>query len=322
MPYGGFLVCGFEGTSVPPDFARFLRENRPGGVVLFSRNYESPNQLKALCSELKSFSNTPPLIMVDQEGGPVVRFRNGFPELPAVRTFGERRDLAGLSTAYRRTAEALSQSGVEVNLAPVVDVITDPQNEYLKPRTFGDDPIVVSQFAAASVAALHAGGVFACAKHFVALGDSARDPHRILPQSGVSKEKLEVLFLPPFRAAMESGVDFIMTTHVRVPALDETQPVVFSKKALSILRVELSFEGVILSDDLEMAAVADTWGVPEAAFLALAAGNDMALICHSLNRQEAALEKIAGEAKKNPDFARQLDVSQKRLDALRAKRRI
>ena len=112
MSYGGFLVCGFEGTSVPPDFARFLRARKPGGVVLFSRNYESPVQLKVLCSELKSFSDAPPLIMVDQEGGPVVRFREGFPQLPPVRTFGERRELAGLSAAYRRTAEALSKAGV------------------------------------------------------------------------------------------------------------------------------------------------------------------------------------------------------------------
>ncbi|HLG93951.1 MAG TPA: glycoside hydrolase family 3 N-terminal domain-containing protein [candidate division Zixibacteria bacterium] len=322
MPYGTFLVCGFEGLSVPEDFARFLREKKPGGVVLFARNYESPIQLKALCSELKSFSDCPPLIMVDQEGGAVVRFREGFPELPSMRTFGERRDFAGLSAACRRTAEALSQSGVDVNLTPVVDVVTDPKNAYLKPRTFGDAPLLVSQMAKAAIEALHSGGVLTCAKHFIALGDSAKDPHQLLPQSNASKEKLDVIFFPPFRAAVEAGVDGVMSTHIRVPALDEKEPVVFSKTALSLLRVVLGFEGAILSDDLEMGGIADNWGVPEAAVLALLAGNDMALVCHSLERQEIALEKIAKEAEKKGDFARQLKVSQKRLDILRAKRKV
>jgi beta-N-acetylhexosaminidase len=321
MPYGGFLCCGFEGLSVPRGFARFLREKKPGGVILFSRNYESPVQLKALCAELKSFSDTPPLILVDQEGGTVVRFKEGFPELPPARTFGEGRDFAGLSAACRRTAEALKTAGVDMNLAPVVDVVTDPKNEYLKPRTFADEPFLVSQMAASAIEAFHAGGVLTCAKHFVALGDSAKDPHQLLPQSNASKEKLEVVFFPPFRAAVEAGVDSLMSTHIRVPALDETLPVVFSRTALSFARVVLGFEGPILSDDLEMGAVADGWGVPEAAVLALSAGNDMALVCHSLEKQEAALEKIAKEAEKNDAFARPLAVSRKRLDALRAKRR-
>lgn len=321
MEQGAFLACGFEGLSVPSGLARFLRDKKPGGVVLFARNYESPSQLKALCSELKSFSDRPPLIMVDQEGGPVVRFREGFPELPPMRSFGEKRDFAGLFAACRRTAEALSKAGVDVNLAPVVDVITEPTNEYLKPRTFGDDPFLVSQMAASATQALQAGGVLTCAKHFVALGDSAKDPHQLLPQSSASKEKLEVVFFPPFRAAAEAGVDCVMSTHIRVPALDKKEPVVFSKTALSLLRVVLGFEGVILSDDLEMGAIAERWGAPEAAVLALLAGNDMVLVCHSLARQEEALEKVAVEEEKNAEFARQLKVSQKRLDALRAKRR-
>ncbi|MCI0331141.1 MAG: beta-N-acetylhexosaminidase [candidate division Zixibacteria bacterium] len=322
MAFGDFLTCGFEGLSVPPDFARFLREKKPGGVILFSRNYESPAQLKALCAELKSFSDNPPLIMVDQEGGPVVRFREGFPDLPPMRMFGEKRDFAGLSSACHRTAEALGKAGVDVNLAPVVDVITDPHNEYLKPRTFGDEPFLVSQMAKAAIEAFHAGGVLTCAKHFVALGDSAKDPHQHLPQSGASKEKLEVVFFPPFRAAVEAGVDCVMSTHIVVPALDEKEPVVFSKTALSLLRVVLSFDGAVLSDDLEMGAIVEGWGVPKAAVLALSAGNDMALVCHSLKHQEEALEKITREAEKNADFARQLKVSQRRLKALRAKRRV
>lgn len=321
MEFGRFLVCGFEGLSVPPGFARFLREKKPGGVILFSRNYESPAQLAALCAELKSFSDRPPLVMVDQEGGPVTRFQQGFPELPAMRTFGERRDLEGLSGACRRTAEALAHCGVDVNLAPVVDVLTEPQNKYLKLRTFGEDPFVVSKMAACAVRALQSGGVFACAKHFVALGSSVKDPHELLPASNASREKLEVVFFPPFRAAVEAGVDFIMSTHIRVPALDEKEPVVFSGKFLSILREVLGFEGLILSDDLEMKAVADTWGVPRAAVLALAAGNDLVLICHSLQRQEETLAELEREAERNREFARRLEESGARIDAWRAGKR-
>ncbi len=262
MEYGSFLACGFDGTSVPPDFARFLGGKKPGGVVLFARNYQSPAQLQALCSELKSFSDRPPLLMVDQEGGPVVRFKEGFPELPAVRSFGESRDFAGLAAAYRRTAEALAKAGVDLDLAPVVDIVTEPKNEYLKPRTFADDPISVSQMAACVIEALHTGGVLSCAKHFVALGSSAKDPHQLLPQTSASKEKLEVVFFPPFRAAVEAGVDCVMSTHIRVPPLDEAEPVVFSKTALSLLRVVLGFEGVVMSDDLEMGAIVNNWSYP------------------------------------------------------------
>jgi len=322
MNYGSFLVCGFDGFSVPADFARFVKEGKPGGVVLFARNYESPAQLKALISELKSLSDLPLFLMVDQEGGTVVRFNEGFPAVSSMRTFGEERDFDGLFSACRETAETLKTAGIDMNLAPVVDVITEPKNEYLRPRTFGDEPFIVSRMAACAIEALQAGGVLTCAKHFVALGDSAKDPHQLLPISNASKEKLEVTFFPPFRAVIAAGVDCAMTTHIRVPALDEKEPVVFSAKAISVLRTVLGFEGVILTDDLEMKAIADNWGVPEAAVLALAAGNDMALVCHTLEWQQVAIELIAKEAEKNSLFARQLVLSRKRIEALWGKKRV
>jgi beta-N-acetylhexosaminidase len=238
-----------------------------------------------------------------------------------MRAFGEKRDFDGLSRAYRQTAETLARAGVDMNLAPVVDVVTSPENEYLKPRSFGGDPFLVSQMAACAILALHSGGVFACAKHFVALGDSARDPHQSLPVSRVSKEKLEVAFFPPFRAAIEAGVDAVMTTHVRVPAVDAEEPMVFSKAAVSVLRAVLGQEGLVLTDDLEMKAVADTWGVPESALKSLQAGNDLALICHTLEHQQKAIELIAREAEKEREFARRLGQSQKRIETLRAKKR-
>ncbi len=322
MNYGSFLACGFDGFSVPADFACFVKAEKPGGVILFARNYESPVQLKALTSELKSLTNLPLFLMVDQEGGTVVRFNEGFPAVGSMRTFGEERDFDGLFSACRETAEALKTAGIDMNLAPVVDVITEPKNEYLRPRTFGDEPFIVSQLAACAIEALQAGGVLTCAKHFVALGDSAKDPHQLLPASDVSKEKLEVTFFPPFRAVIAAGVDCAMTTHIRVPALDEKEPVVFSSKAISVLRTVLGFEGVILTDDLEMKAIADHCGVPEAAVLALAAGNDMALVCHTLEWQETALELITKEAGKSAVFARQLEQSQKRLESLWSKKRV
>lgn len=322
MNYGTFLVCGFGGLSVPVDFARFLKKEKPGGVILFSRNYESASQLKDLNRELKSLSETPLLLMVDQEGGPVVRFKDGFPELPSMRTFGEKRDFDGLSFAYRQTAEALAKAGIDMNLAPVVDVITEPKNEYLRPRTFGDEPFIVSQMVACAIEALRAGGVLTCAKHFVAPGDSAKDPHQLLPVSNASKEKLEIVFFPPFRAAIEAGVDSVMTTHIKVPALDQTEPVVFSATSVSVLRAVLGFEGVVLSDDLEMKAIVNHWGVPQAALLGLLAGNDMVLICHTQELQYQALERIAKEAEKNSLFARQLGQSRKRIEALWGKKRV
>jgi beta-N-acetylhexosaminidase len=322
MNFGSFLVSGFDGLSPSADFLRFVRQVKPGGIIFFARNYESPKQLRELAADLKSASSEPLLLMADQEGGPVMRFKEGFPEVPPMRAFGEKRDFEGLARAYRKTAEALHQAGVDMNLAPVVDVVTSPENEYLRPRSFGEEPFIVSQMAACAVEALRSGGVFACAKHFVALGDSARDPHQLLPVSQASKEKLEVAFFPPFRAALAAGVDAVMTTHIRVPAIDAQEPVVFSQTALSILRSVLGFEGVVLTDDLEMKAIADHWGVPQAALQALSAGNDMALVCHTLDWQQKALELIAHEAEKDREFARRLEQSRKRIRALWSKKRV
>ncbi len=321
MNFGAFLVSGFDGLSPSADFLRFVKTEKPGGIILFARNYESPQQLRELTVELKSTSSEPLLLMVDQEGGTVARFKEGFPEVGPMRTFGERRDFEGLARAYRQTAEALNRAGIDMNLAPVVDVVTSPENEYLRPRSFGSEPFIVSQMAACAVEALHSGGVFACAKHFVALGDSARDPHQLLPVSNAPKEKLEVVFFPPFRAAIAAGVDAVMTTHIRVPAIDAEEPVIFSKAAVSILRAVLGLDGLVLTDDLEMKAVADTWGVPEAALKSLQAGNDLALICHTLDYQQKAVELIAREAEKEREFARQLGQSQKRIAALWSKKR-
>ena len=175
--------------------------------------------------------------------------------------------------------------------------------------------------AACAIEALHVGGVFTCAKHFVALGDSARDPHQLLPVSNASKEKLEVAFFPPFRAAIAAGVDAVMTTHIRVPSIDAEEPMVFSKAAVSILRAVLGLEGLVMTDDLEMKAVADTWGVPEGALKSIQAGNDLALICHTLDYQQKAIELIAHEAEKEHEFARQLGQSRKRIEALWSKKR-
>jgi beta-N-acetylhexosaminidase len=244
-----------------------------GGVVLFARDFQSPEQLAELTASLRA-ERPDLLIAIDEEGGDVTRLEaaegSSFPGNLALGAVDDV-DLT------RRVAAAiggeLAAVGVNFDLAPVADVIVDPANPIVGVRSFGSDPALVARHVAAFVEGVQSVGVAACAKHFPGHGESLADSHLELPSVETDRETLHERALPPFRAAVEARVRAVMTAHVRFAALDDG-PATLSAKVIGLLRSELGFDGLVLTDALEMRAISATVGLQEGAVRALAAGAD------------------------------------------------
>ena len=279
------LLPSFPGHVVPDWISRWL-ERGLGGITLFAYNVGPPDQLAQLTRALQG-ERPDLLISIDEEGGDVTRLEaERGSSYPGNLALGRVDDVALTEAVASAIAGELAQAGVNLNLAPVADVNTNPLNPVIGVRSFGSDSELVARHVAAFVRGTQRQGVAACAKHFPGHGDTSADSHRELP---VAAGDLEAALLP-FRAAVEAGVQAVMTAHLLVPELDD-RPATLSGRIISqLLRGELGFEGLVITDALEMKAVSETVGVEEAAVLALAAGADALCIGHDLH--EEAVERI------------------------------
>jgi beta-N-acetylhexosaminidase len=279
---GQVFMLGFEGTRLNADNRALIQGLHLGGVTLFGRNIENGPQLAQLDADLQTIADPLPLfISVDQEGGLVVRVTDGATIFPGNMAVGA----AGDSNLARRIAEAsaseLRAMGVNMDLAPVVDVNTNPLNPVIGIRAFGSDEQVVSDFGVQTIQGLQSAGVSAVAKHFPGHGDTDVDSHRDLPVVRHSLERLQSLEFLPFAAARGAGVDGIMTAHLYLPAIEPTPdlPATLSRTVLTgLLREQLGYRGLILTDALDMDAIKKDRPAAEAAVQAFEAGADMLLI--------------------------------------------
>lgn len=279
---GGCFILGFDGVAVDAALAATIRRWRPAGFILFRRNIATPGQVARLCADLCRHypADDPPLISVDQEGGRVARLRAPFTELPAARMLGRVYALTGslelVRAAAAVTAAELTSVGINVNYAPVLDVDSNPANPIIGDRAYGPTPALVSTVASAIIAVYQAHGLLACGKHFPGHGDTAVDSHRALPIVPRARESLEDIELPPFHAAVAAGVGAIMTAHVRYPALDPDWPATLSPAILTgLLRGQLGFDGLIVTDNMEMRGVWGRWPAAELTRRAVSAGCDL-----------------------------------------------
>jgi beta-N-acetylhexosaminidase len=268
---------GFEGPRVP-DWVQSWLERGLGGVVLFAWNVESPDQLRALTAALRS-ERADVLVAMDEEGGDVTRLEAAAgSSYPGNAALGAVNDVELTEQVAAAMAADLSAVGVNVNLAPVADVNTNPLNPVIGIRSFGADGALAAQHVAAFVRGLQGAGVAACAKHFPGHGDTAEDSHLELPVV----ESIEDDALVPFRAAIAAEVQAIMTAHIVVRALGEA-PATMSREILHVLlREELGYDGLVLTDALEMRAISATVGVEEGAVRAIEAGADALCLGHDL----------------------------------------
>jgi beta-N-acetylhexosaminidase len=292
---GQLLIAGFNGQSPPIELKSLVHEFGLGGVILFARNLSEPAQVAEVCHDVASLVPDMPLwVSVDQEGGRVARLKAPFTEWPAMATLGRSGDEQLAERFARALASELRAVGITLDYAPVLDVHTNPKNPVIGDRAFSGSADDVARLGSAIIRGLQAEGVAACGKHFPGHGDTSADSHLELPIVEHPIERLRAVEFLPFRAAIAGGVTAIMTAHVLLPALDERRPASLSRRIVEgLLREELGFEGIILSDDLEMKAIAGEYAVPSAAVLSVEAGCDGVLICggdHDVHA--AALEAL------------------------------
>ncbi|WP_433254088.1 glycoside hydrolase family 3 protein [Streptosporangium sp. CA-135522] len=270
----GTLLVAFQGTTVPEWVLRDL-ENGLGGVTLFGFNVVDPAQLSALTARLREAGE--PIVSLDEEGGDVTRldYHVGSP-YPGNAALGAVDDVELTRRVYRSIGDDLARCGVNLDMAPSADVNTADDNPVIGTRSFGSDTALVARHTVAAVHGLQSAGVAACVKHFPGHGATRQDSHLEVPLVDASLELLRERELVPFRAAIDAGTRSIMTAHVRVPALTGAIPATLSTAALTgLLRGELGYDGVVVSDALDMKAVTDTYGLAGGSVLSLAAGADL-----------------------------------------------
>lgn len=293
---GARLAVGIPGLEATREVIEGLRACRAQSLVLFSRNFDSPTQLAALLRGLNDALGRRLAVLVDHEGGRIIRFSRGVTRFASAQALGRARDAAAIERQGAVEADELRRLGVQANLAPCVDVVVDGSDPIIGDRSYGSDPDWVSRLGVARIQGLQSRGVAACAKHFPGLGAVPRDPHRVLPTIGLDWPAMERTHLPPFRAAIESGVAMVMSSHVCYPGLGEPEglPATFSPRLIRmLLRERLRFPGLILTDDLEMGALRAFGSLGEAAIRATEAGHDLFLICSDLPGARDALAELA-----------------------------
>ena len=262
---------------------RILVDLRPGGVILFGRNYTDLETLTTLCEELHAINqDNPPLVAIDHEGGRVHRLTPPFTHFPPAAHIGHTHspDLAyQVGLAMGRELQAV---GIDLDFAPVLDVFSNPDNTVIGDRAFSTDPHQVARFGCALARGLREAGVIPCGKHFPGHGATLLDSHHDLPRDERAANAFEEIDLIPFRRACQEHIEMIMTAHVLYPALDPERPATLSPHILTdLLRKQLGFSGVIVSDDLEMGAIVHHSSVEQAAVDALSAGADLLLVCQT-----------------------------------------
>ncbi|MET9597332.1 glycoside hydrolase family 3 protein [Streptomyces sp. NPDC006459] len=268
------LQPGFEGTTAPAWLLRRVGEGLTA-VGLFGRNIASPEQLAALTAQLRT-ERDDVLVAIDEEGGDVTRLEvRGGSSFPGNLALGAVDDTALTREVARELGRRLAECGVNLNWAPSADVNSNPDNPVIGVRSFGADTHLAARHTAAYVEGLQAAGVAACTKHFPGHGDTNVDSHHALPRIDVDLDTLQARELVPFKAAIEAGTRAVMSAHILVPALDPTRPATLSPQILTgLLRRELGYEGLIVTDGMEMHAIAGTYGIERGSVLAIAAGAD------------------------------------------------
>lgn len=316
---GQLFMVGFEGTAVTPDLADFIKEYKPGGVILFARNLESIEQIVDLTNDLQRCSpHSPLLISIDQEGGRVSRLPKPFTIFPPGDVLGRCNSSELAYAAAATIAKELRAVGINMNMAPVLDVNSNPANPVIGDRAFGTTPGPVCELGLATAGGLQDNRVVACGKHFPGHGDTATDSHKELPVVEAPREQLEQIEFPSFRRATTHGVATMMTAHVLYKALDDQQPATLSPAIITrLLREEMRYDGVVLTDDLEMRAIIDHYGIEEATVRALLAGCDMPLICKDRNREIAAITALDKAVADGTVTSQRLDVSLARVARLK-----
>lgn len=300
---GQMLLVGFDGFTAPSSVLSDLETGQLGGAILFRRNVDTLDQVAALNESIHAACRdriAPPFVAVDQEGGRVVRLRDPLTPIPPMRALGERDDPTLCARVSEVIATEISALGFNLNFSPVLDVDTNPDNPVIGDRAFSRDPEVVARMAGSFLVGHLMSGVIPCGKHFPGHGDTDCDSHLTLPVLNHDPQRMEAVELRPFARMIEVEIPMLMTAHIRLPALDTVHPATLSHAVITrLLRDELGYDGVVVTDCLEMKAVAEHYSIEEMVELGLRAGIDLFLICHTESKWRSAREHLLEMARAN-----------------------
>jgi beta-N-acetylhexosaminidase len=321
---GQLLMVGFSSTTADDSVSDLVRGRQVGGVCLFKRNIVSAEQVAQLNDGLRELLADwiPPFIAVDQEGGNVVRISDGAVVLPGNMALGATRSTSLAYEAGRAQAHTLKLLGFNMNLAPVLDVNVNPRNPVIGIRSFGDQPQLVTDFGVAFVKGQQDEGLVTVAKHFPGHGNTDADSHRSLPVMRETKAEL-MDQITPFSEVIHRGLDGLMTAHVAIPALTGSAdlPATISPRVVTeLLRQQLAFDGLVLTDELEMEAIAARFGVGHAAVMSVAAGADMVLIPWRPEKKVEVYRALLLAAQNGDIPAHRLDEAVRRILTVKARR--
>ena len=307
---GQLFFTGISGKSLTKDEALFIETYDVGGVILFSNNYESPAQLAELINEIQSKRKEYPLFIgVDHEGGRIIRFKQHFTQFPSMLDISKLKSPKIFFEIYKIMANELSTCGVNVNFAPCCDILTNPSNKVIGDRAFGKSSNEVSKYVSSAIRGLQTNNVFGCAKHFPGHADTSKDTHNssvILKKSLNDLNKHEFI---PFIKAVKARVEFFMMSHIIADGIDQDNPTSLSAKAYNIVRNEMRYTKLIITDDMQMNAITDKYNTEQAAILALKAGADI-LLYRDCFETKKALDGVNSALKtkelKNTDIQQKL----------------
>lgn len=320
---GQLLIIGLRDKVLTQDEAEFIVANNIGGVILFARNIESPQQVNELCRSIqnlrhKTRDKLPLFIGVDNEGGRVTRLKAPFTVWPPAARLGK---IDSTSLAFKfgmGMAAELKSVGINLNFAPAVDVLTNPKNTVIGDRAVSGDPEQVAKIASALVRGYIKGAVIPCAKHFPGHGNTLLDSHEALPVEESDIQRLREVELVPFKKVFRARLDMVMTSHIKFPKIDPENPASLSPKFIQeILRGELRFRNLVISDDLDMKALTNTYSTEEIPVKALQAGTDILLYCNIFEHPQIALEAVNKAVKDHKIPMKQIDESYNRVVTLK-----
>ena len=291
---GQRLMAGFDGTTLNADLKFLINRLKTGGIILFSRNLETPDQIKHLCADIQNYARLcgqPPLfIAADQEGGQVTRLKEPFTQFPGNPHMETEEDAIHFAKV---TAAELARVGINMNMAPVMDVAPEEINSIMAKRAFGGNPAWVARLGVKVIEHLQHNSIIAVAKHFPGIGRTILDSHMDLPMLDDDMSAIEQIDLIPFKAAIQHGVSGVMLSHIFYPELDGQWPASLSKRiAHDLLRRRMGYDGLVMTDDLDMGAIVKHFNIQISIQQILAADIDLALICHKGPNIEIAFEQV------------------------------
>ncbi|KPN94702.1 beta-N-acetylhexosaminidase [Lysinibacillus sp. ZYM-1] len=320
---GQMMFAGVSGTSLQQETTSLIRDYKVGGLILYANNLETPQQTVSLMNDLMAanVTNRLPLFMgTDQEGGKVVRLPGPLKNFPTNQKIGDINQAQFSFEIGQLLGEQLKAFGFNLDFAPVMDVNSNPNNPIIGDRSFSSNTDIVSQLGIQTMKGLESQQVIPVIKHFPGHGDTSVDSHLELPKVSKSLDDLKQLELIPFKAAIDKGVDVVMVGHILLPKIDQQYPSSMSKEIITgILRNQLGFDGVVMTDDMTMKAITNHFNIGQAAVDSVKAGNDIILIAHEFSNVTSAIDALKAAVKNGEITEKQINDSVRRIIQLKQK---